>query len=191
MKKVNSVATGRIKIAQCIKDSCLILKDNPVLLIVTSLIAAVISSASFTWLLGPMMMGMFMICDGLISGKKPKPEIGDLFKGFSFLIPGILLDILGHCGAILCGVGVLVTLPVAIWAMMRVVDTRMSVGDALKDSIDYIFKQENYSVIFVILVAYVLAIVGIILCCVGVIATVPLLYVIPTCAYRQVYKTGK
>lgn len=189
--EVDSASKGSINIAQCIKDSFQILKNNPVLLISTSIIASLISGFTGSLLLGPMMMGMFVICDGLISNTNAKPEIGDLFKGFSYLVPGIILDIIGDSGLLICGFGIVITLPIATWAMMRIVDTGMSVGDALKDSIDFIFKKGNYTVILASLLASLLSCVGLILCCVGVVATVPLFYIILACAYRQAYPVSK
>ena len=188
--KVNGVTKGKINIGDAIKGACEILKKNFVLLCITTIITSVISSFTGTLLLGPMMMGMFVVCDNLVLSKTPKAEIGDLFKGFSFIVPGIILDILGDCGILICGVGTVITLPIATWAMMRVVDTGMSVGDALKDSITFILKEKNYSFILVFLLAGVLASLGAILCFVGIIVTLPLLFLIPACAYRQVYPAG-
>lgn len=191
MSEEIQVRKNAINIGDAIKQGFEILKQNFVLLLVTAAITVLVSGFTGTLLLGPMMMGMFYICDKLILGGSPKPEIGDLFAGFSFIVPGIVLDIIGDVGALVCGVGILITLPVASWAMMRIVDTKMSLGDALKDAIRFVFTEKNYSFILLHFVAGLLASIGALLCGIGVFATLPLFFVIPACAYRQVYPLGK
>lgn len=189
--EVQVVQMGEINVGAAIKQGVEVLKQNFVLLLVTTSITVLISGFTGTFLLGPMMMGMFYICDKLVLGGTPKAEIGDLFAGFSFIVPGIVLDVLGDSGALICGVGVVITLPVATWAMMRIVDTKMSLGDALKDAVRFIFTEKNYSFVLLHFVAGVLASLGVILCGVGLFATLPLFFVIPACAYRQIYPQGK
>lgn len=187
MSEEVQVRKNVINIGAAIKQGFEILKQNFVLLLVTTVITDLISGFTGTLLLGPMMMGMFYICDKLILGKMPKAEIGDLFTGFSFIVPGIILDILGDVGALVCGVGLVITLPIATWAMMRIVDTKMSLGDALKDAIRFIFTEKNYNFLLLNFIACVLAILGIVLCGIGLFVTLPLFFLIPACAYRQVY----
>lgn len=186
-----TVVKGNINIGDAVKSSFQILKANLVLLIVTTVLTAVISGFTCGVLLGPMMMGMFVICDKLVLSQTPKAEIGDLFKGFSFIIPGIVLEIVGGCGSLICGIGELITLPIAVWAMMRIVDTGMSLGDAVKDAFQFVFKEKNFSLILVYLLASILSCLGAVLCGIGIFLTLPLLFLIPACAYRQVYPQSK
>lgn len=178
----------KIDMGAAIKQSFDLLKANAVLLIVTSVLTCLVSSATGSLLLGPMMMGMFIICDQLILGDAAKPGVGDVFKGLSFFLPGLVLDIVGDAGLIVCGIGTIVTMPLATWAMMRVADTGMGVGDALKDAWDFIFTKKQFMFIVVVLVAGILASLGTILCGIGVFVTLPLVFLVPACVYRQVYK---
>jgi len=178
----------KIDLGAAIKQSFGLLKDNAPLLIVSTLLTSFLSSATGTLLLGPMMIGMFMVCDRLILNQGEKPTFGDVFKGLSFFLPGLLLDVVGDSGVLVCGIGTFVTMPISFWAMMRVADTGMGVGAALKDGVDFIFKKKQFMFIVVWFVACLLALLGIVLCFVGVIVTMPLMFLIPACVYRQVYK---
>jgi hypothetical protein len=75
-----------------------IYKNNFVLLLLTTLIAMVIGLFSAMVLMGPMLAGVVMITLALVDGRQPKPEFGDVFKGFGFFLPAFLLILGPHPG---------------------------------------------------------------------------------------------
>lgn len=185
--EVAVVELPKLDFGKAIKDSVAILKENPVLLIVVGLISTFVSGAAFGLLSGPMFMGMFAICDRLVTGDAQKPQIGDVFQGFSFFVPGLVLSLFSGVGAFACGLGVLVTGPIAAIAMMRVLEKGDSIGDAIKFGFDLIFKRKQFMLIVLFLVAGVLAQLGLVLCFVGIYLTLPLAFLVPVCAYRQLF----
>ena len=178
----------KIEIGKAVSGAFAIFKKNAVLLIVTMLICSLVSSVTAEICLGGMLIGYFAICLRLIDNDAKKPEIGDIFKGFSFILPGLVFSIVGELGWLVCGIGLLVTLPVSFWAMMLVAEKpEMSMGDALKESFDLIFKKKMWGLVLLGLVVEIIATLGFVLCIVGCLATVPLAFLILVCAYRQVY----
>ncbi len=180
--------TPKIDLVAAVKQAAGLLKANFVMLTVGGVLTVVLSVFTGTLLFGPMMMGMLIVSDRLILGTGEKPGVGDVVKGFSFFIPGLILDIVGTAGILVCGVGTFVTIPLSTWAMMRVADTGMGVGDALKEAVDFIFTKKQYMFIIVMIVASFLAILGIALFGIGLYLTLPFAFLIPACVYRQIYK---
>lgn len=178
----------KIDLVAAVKQSIALFKANFVLLTVGGVLVAVLSGCTSLFLLGPMMMGMFIVSDRLILGTGEKPSVSDVFKGLSFFVPGLVLDIMGNAGILICGVGTFVTIPLSTWAMMRVADTGMGVGEALNDAVDFIFKKKQYMFIAVMIVSSFLATLGIVLCGVGLFLTLPFYFLVPACVYRQIYK---
>src|ERR1051326_8692834 len=74
-------------------------KQDIVTLAVVALIVFVVSAFSLFILTGPMMVGLFMIIFALHDKTQPKPQIGDVFKGFEMFAPSLVLFL------ILFGVG--------------------------------------------------------------------------------------
>lgn len=177
-------AVVKLDFGKALSDAFGLLKGNLCLLIVSTLIATLLSSFCFL-LFGAMVMGMFIICDRLVTGGETKPEIGDLFKGFSFFVPGLVLALFGCLGMIACYVGIFITMPVAILGMLRIIDKGVTIGEAIKFGFDMIFKQKQWMFILLLIVAGILSGLGAILCGVGVLLTAPLYYLILACGYRQ------
>lgn len=175
---------AKLDFGKALSDAFGLLKGNLCLLIVTGLLSVLVSSFCFL-LGGAMMMGMFFICDRLVTGEATKPQIGDLFKGFSFFVPGLVLQLFGCLGVIACYIGIFITMPVAVIGMLRIIDKGVTIGEAIKFGFDLIFKQKQWMFILLLIVAGILSSLGIILCGVGMFVTLPLYYLILACGYRQ------
>lgn len=178
-------ATVKLNISKAVTDSLDLYKENIVLLIVSGVLASLVSSCSFGLLSGAMFIGMFMMSDRLITRDETKPVFGDLFKGLSHFIPGLVLVIFGALGVIVCGIGIFITMPVALLGMLRVADKGVSIGEAISFGFDVIFKQKQWMFIVLMVVAGILSSLGSVLCGVGVLATFPLYYLVLANGYRQ------
>jgi len=185
-ESVDAPAT-RLDVTKAVRDSFEIFKSNAVLLIVATAIATVASSLCLGIIIGPMMIGVFMICDRLVCHDAAKPAIGDLFKGFSYFIPGFVLAVFSMLGLILCGFGVLITLPIGVLAMFRIVDKGVSLGEALSFGFDAIFKKKQWQFIVLLFVAGFVSQIGAVICGLGILLTMPFYYLIFACGYRQMY----
>lgn len=67
-----------------------IYKDNFGLLILAALIVFVLTVCTAGILAGPMAIGMITIILGLLDGRTPKPQVGDVFEGFKFFLHSFL-----------------------------------------------------------------------------------------------------
>ena len=178
----------KIDIGKVFSDAFDIFKQNAVLLIVTMLIAQLVGSATFSICTGGLTIAFFAICLRLIDGDANKPEIGDIFKGFAFTLPGLVFSIVGGLGAMVCCIGALITMPVCCWAMMRFADNpSLTMGDTLKEMFNLIFKEKMWILVLLQIIVGIVSSLGFIICYVGLIVTVPFACLMLACAYRQVY----
>jgi hypothetical protein len=81
--------TGVIRPIECFKEGWELIKDQYWLLFAISLVGVLIGGASMYILLGAMICGIFYCYFQKIDGKTLKFE--DLFKGFSYFVPSLLL----------------------------------------------------------------------------------------------------
>lgn len=178
-------------------------KDNLLTLIISYVIMAVVSGISFGILAGPMYAGYVAMLLALHDKTQPKPQIGDLFKGFSMFLPAFLLCLLmGAVGLVLvlfflipC-IGWIVGPILAIaastlmmFAMFNLVDKKMSVVDALKASIMRV-KEGFFPFLGLFIVATAIGGAGSLLCGIGSLATMPIMFCILTAAYRAIEGGG-
>lgn len=120
-------------------------------------------------------------------------SVGDFFAGMNNFVPmlvvtGILAGV-QFIGNLVCCLGSLATL-VALGLLMftypLIADRHLSPIEAIKTSLD--FTKQN-AVMFILfgIVAHLIGGIGIIVCCVGVIFTAPLLITTVSCAYRECF----
>lgn len=118
-------------------------------------------------------------------------SVADFFAGMKNLVPMLgvtgLLAAVTFVGNLLCCLGTLATL-VAIGLLMftypLIADRNLGSIEAIKASLD-ITKQNPLMFILFGIVAHLIGGIGIIVCCVGVIFTAPLLITTVACAYRD------
>ena len=67
--------TPKIDLVAAVKQAAGLLKANFVMLTVGGVLTAVLSGSTSLLLLGPMMMGMFIVSDRLILGTGEKPSV--------------------------------------------------------------------------------------------------------------------
>jgi uncharacterized membrane protein len=179
-------------------------KDNIGILIVVGLIAVVLSSITLGVLAGPMFAGAILITLALHDRKEPKPEIGDLFKGFDFFLQSLLFVvvwvivaavgsfILGQIwclGWVLSMAYMLVLEALLMFGMFLIVDRKREFWPASIESIEAV-KANFVPFLGLSVLAGLIAASGVILCVVGVAITLPIGLCILTVAYREVFGGG-
>ena len=118
----------------------------------------------------------------LVRGQKPEP--GDGFIVFQQSIADhIIIGLLQIIGILLCFVGVLITQPLFVPGTFYILDKGMKWGEA-KDKCLADVKPNLISWIIFFLITGIVALLGIILCCVGVLLTGP----IAMCAVAYAYE---
>ena len=165
-------------ISDCVSAGFSGLKNNPVTHIVASLLVAFISSVGFGILSGPMMVGYKKMIK--IEDEGGKPEIADVFKGFDDFVPALVSILVG---SIIVGIGFLLCiLPgLLLVAILPVAAYLVALGEkdginALKRAWDAV-KGNLLSAFFCMLVLGIIGQLGLILCFVGVILTMPITFI--------------
>jgi hypothetical protein len=111
--------TGVIRPVECVKEGWELIKDQYWLLFGITIVGAMLGGASMYILLGAMLCGIFYCYIRVIDGKPLKFD--DLFKGFGYFSPSILLVVIIILPTIL--VMAIIYVPIVITALMG---TRLS-----------------------------------------------------------------
>ena len=82
----------QVDLGDWIKDGFDLYKNNFGILVLASLIAIILSGATFGILAGPMCAGMILITLKLHDNADEKAELGDLFRGFTFFLQSFLFQ---------------------------------------------------------------------------------------------------
>ena len=173
-------------------------KANFVTLLLSGLIASLLSGLTFGVLAGPMYVGLFMVTLGLLDRKTPAPQPGDVFKGFSLFLPSFLLVLIVGAvsfvsSIVLPFIGSLVGLVLMTFVMfclpMLADGQSNNIGQLLTRSFEMV-KSNFWPLLALTLVAGIIAGVGAILCGIGVIVTMPMYPCIMSVAYRAYVPAG-
>ncbi len=177
-------------------------KNNLVVLIIAHLVAFVLSAFTLGILAGPMFAGLALITLRLVDQQAPKPEIGDVFKGFEYFLQSFLFYLvwgvismvaISVIGWIPC-VGQLASIFVAyalqallIFSIFLIVEKKMDFWSASMESFNVV-KTNFWPFLGLTVVAGIIGSVGLVLCGIGVVLTAPIYGCIVTVAYRESYK---
>ena len=189
-----------VKFGEWIQQGWELYKANIGIWIVASLLAIVISGATIGILSGPMMAGLAWMALSMVDRKDPKPQMGDVFKGFDyflqsflfFLVWGIIMLAISFISLIPC-IGALVVIVVSItlhtalmFGLFLIVDKKMDFWPASMLSLNVV-KPNFFPFLGLLVVAMLIGHVGAIACGIGVIVTMPITVCILAVAYRNVF----
>lgn len=178
-----------------------IYKQNLGLLVLSSLVAMLISAVSCGILSGPMMAGLILITLHLVDGKPGKPEVGWVFQGFShflqafllFLVWGIILGVASFLlnliicvGSVAAMVGAYIMNALLCFAIFLVVERKMDFWPASMLSIKTV-KPSLWPMVGYVIVAGLIGSVGALACGIGIFFTIPITIVLLTIAYREFF----
>ena len=181
-----------------------IYKENFGLIILSCIVAMLISGISCGICVGPMVCGFIGLVLALIRNQNPKPAFGDLFKGFQKFLPALvcvlliliplaiihlpcIMPILAILGSpVFLAVDIIIASPTLFWALSLVQDQDASIGDALITPLKRLGDKRQWSFILVNLVAVLLGMVGVIACFIGIFFTIPLAICMIVAAYEEV-----
>ncbi|MDD5678454.1 MAG: hypothetical protein PHW60_10755 [Kiritimatiellae bacterium] len=189
-----------VKFSEWIQQGWELYKANIGVWIVASLLAVLISLATAAILSGPMMAGLVWMALALVDRKEPKPQIGDVFKGFDyflqsflfFLVWGIIMLAISVISLIPC-IGTLVVIAISIvlhtalmFGLFLIVDKKMDFWPASMLSLNTV-KPNFFPFLGLLVVAMLIGHVGAIACGIGLIVTMPIAVCILAVAYRNVF----
>lgn len=196
--------TPEVKISHWLQEGFNLYKENLGVLILSGLIAVLLTVATIGILGGPMGAGMVFIVMALLGGQAPKPKAGDVFKGFGyfanaflFVVLLILVSLLGSfilgtipvLGTILSFVYGWVLHAFVMFSLFLIVDQRMDFWPAIMKSIEVVLSNPGPFVGFGVAAA-IIGSLGAVACGIGVIVTFPLQVCILAVAYRDVFGTA-
>ncbi len=193
-----------VKFGEWIEKGFNLYKDNWLLLSLATLVAYLLSMLTIGILAGPLWAGMIMIIFALMDKREPKPEVGDVFKGFSLflqtflyvLVTGVgvgvaimLLNLIPCLGSLL-GMALAFAVGAAtLFSMFLIVDRKMEFWPAIMASYEVV-KGNFWPFLGFSIVVGLIAQAGFMLCCVGGLATIPIAVCSVAVAYRDVFGVG-
>ncbi len=159
------------------KESWEIIKPDLVPWVVLFLVFSILNS--FTGGLAVLLIpNLYRTCRDALREQRA-PEIGDLFNFDEVgddIVTMVLQYIANMVGALFCGIGALVTGVLFFWAPMLAAEGEFAPVDAMKASMAH--AKANFGEIFMfLLVGMILNFVGVLVCCVGILVTVPVTFV--------------
>lgn len=189
------MSTMTINIGDALKAGFELYKQNFGILLLVNLIAAVIGSLTVGILTGPLMAGVVIVTLAVLDGQEPKA--GDVFKGFEVFLPAFLywlimmvISMVAHM--LLPGLSIIVSYVMAaltVFTIFFIVEARMDFWPAIVRSYN-IVKDDFFAFFLLVLVAGLISSAGLLLCCIGVIFTMPLYYCILAVVYRKHFPLG-
>ncbi len=194
-------APAPVPIEAWLREGFKLFQSQPGLLIAAGAITVALSVITLGVLSGPLMAGLYMLVLRLHDKASPTPKPGDLFQGFQVFLPAFLLvvgvaaitfvgsfilDFVPIVGSLAAMLGSVVLSAVVMFAMPLIADRRMQVWPAVEMSLDTI-KPNFWMFLAFNLLAGVISSAGIIVCCVGIVVTLPIGVCILSVAYRDVF----
>ncbi len=193
--------TVEVKFGDWIQEGFNLYKENFGVLVLASLVAIVLSGVTFGILAGPMFGGLILICLALHDGDEPKPQMGDVFKGFGYflntflfiLVWGVIIivgfvilnivPILGQLAALCLNYAAQALL---MFGLFLIVDRRMDFWPASMESINMV-KSNFWPFLGLGVVSSIIGSIGGLACGIGMCLTIPIHICILTVAYRNAF----
>ena len=193
---------GTVKIGDAISEGWNIYKGNFGLVFLGCLITWLVSAVSCNICIGPLICGMFMMLARIVKKSEPKPEVGDVFKGFDKFLPAFLLVLVcGICYFVLQCILLMIPVvgwilllivafaygPILTWALMLVANRDMKWTEAVGFVLKSTFNGNFTMPIVLGILAGIIGGAGIVACGLGLLFTMPLALCIYAAAYEQVF----
>lgn len=191
--------TREVKFGDWLNQAFELYKANFGVLVLTSLLAGLISSVTVGILMAPMMAGMVLIVLRLLRGQTPKPDVSTLFEGFNHFLPALLLFVVWGVlifggtlligwipciGRVLPAVAGLVLGALLMFALFLIVDRGMDFWPASMASIAAV-KPAFGPLLGYSIVISLLGQIGVLACGIGLIFTLPIYFCGLAVAYEQ------
>ena len=153
--------------------------------IVISLLFAVLSGVPL--IQGPLIAGFHIFTMKKLMGRNA--EIGDLFKGFNFFVPtlvaSLLIGLFTFAGTLLCLIPGLVVAAMYKFTYLFIVDKRMDFWPAMQAS-HAVVKNDYFGFTMFMILAFLVNLLGVLCCIVGLLVTIPLTFAAITVAYKEI-----
>ena len=191
----------QVKFGVWMEEGFNLYKNNFAVLVLASLIGGVLSVATMFILAGPMVAGVLLIAMALFDKQEPKPEVGDLFKGFkyflnsflyvfvwgiSLIIVSCILSLVPCLGQVAALFAVYAAQAFLLFGLFLIVDRDMEFWPASIKSFETV-KTNFWPFLALSIVSGLIGGIGAIACGIGVVITIPIQVCILTVAYRDIF----
>jgi len=153
--------------------------------IVISLLFALLSGVPL--IQGPLIAGFHIFTMKKLMGRTA--EFGDLFKGFNFFVPtlvaSLLIGLFTFAGTLLCIIPGLVVAAMYKFTYLFIVDKRMDFWPAMQAS-HAVVKNDYFGFTMFLILAFLVNLLGLLCCFVGLLVTIPLTFAAITVAYKEI-----
>jgi uncharacterized membrane protein len=116
-------------------------------------------------------------------------EIGDLFKGFNYFVPtlvaSLLIGLFTFAGTLLLIIPGLVVAAMYKFTYLFIVDKRMDFWPAMQAS-HAVVKNDYFGFTMFMILAFLVNLLGVLCCFVGLLVTIPLTFAAITVAYKEI-----
>jgi uncharacterized membrane protein len=150
-----------------------------------ALIFFMLSSVPF--IQGALIAGFHIYTIKKMTGRRA--EFGDLFKGFNYFIPtlvaSLLIGVFTFMGTIFCIIPGLVVAAALKFTYLFIVDKRMDFWPAMQAS-HAIVKLDYFGFTMFLILAFLVNVLGLLCCVVGLLLTFPLTIAAITVAYKEI-----
>ena len=176
-------------------------KKNFTTLVLAALIALVLSTVTIGILTGLMLAGLIIITLQLLRKADPEPEIGMIFRGFSYFLNTFLFTVIWGIailvGSLMVGwfpiIGQLLSLffvyaaqAFLMFGLYLIVDKQMDLWPASRKSIDTV-KSNFWPFFGLAAIASIIGSIGAIAFGIGIVLTVPIQICILAVAYQEIF----
>ncbi len=153
--------------------------------IVISLLFALLSGVPL--IQGPLIAGFHIFTMKKLMGRNA--EFGDLFKGFNLFVPtlvaSLLIGLFTFAGTLLCVIPGLVVAAMYKFTYLFIVDKRMDFWPAMQAS-HAVVKNDYFGFTMFLILAFLVNLLGVLCCIVGLLVTIPLTFAAITVAYKEI-----
>ena len=180
-------------------------KNNFTTLVLAALIALALSTVSIGILTGPMIAGLIIITLQLLRKEKPKPEVGLVFRGFSYFLNTFLFTFIWGIailiGSLLLGwfpiIGQLLSLffvyaaqAFLMFGLYLIVDKQIDFWPASQVSIQTV-KTNFWPFFGLAAIASIIGSIGALAFGIGVVLTIPIQLCILAVAYQEIFDEAR
>jgi len=153
--------------------------------IVITLVFAVLSGVPL--IQGPLIAGFHVFTMKKLLGRKA--EFADLFKGFNFFVPALvaslIIGLFTFAGTLLCLIPGLVVAAMYKFTYLFIVDKKMDFWPAMQAS-HAVVKNDYVGFTLFLLLAFLVNLLGVLCCFVGLLVTIPVTFAAITVAYKEI-----
>ena len=134
----------------------------------------------------PLQAGLMYVALKQIRGEQT--EFSDVFKGFSMFLPlagfGMLVFLMALAGTLLCFIPLFFVMGVVTPGILLIIDRGLGPVQAISESVRVLGAQAWTLGVFLLLVSLLMVALGFLMCCVGLLVTIPVVIVFSALHYH-------